>query len=262
MQTLRSTVSELVYQLGKNPIIIISQEPHYADTISQFLSIAIIESHEIKNTYPVIPKSDLFSSHSINNLLQKKSNDSEGLKLLIEEGLDTRKLFGVKINPESFFKFKNLQFENLPFYIILYSLPWQVSSTVKPDDEFYNSWKKQQSKLLNLHLANKTNSLFLNINDLAVHCSDIIKKINKEYQLHNKTDYRNSTFPLQNDPFFVNKYTYTRKKEHINILVNELEQNNSFQQQNIEINNGEKLCVIIKKIGKEKDVQELISTYL
>ena len=254
MQALRSAVSEIVYQLGKNPILIISQESHDADIISQFLSTAIIESHEIKNTYPVIPKSDLFSSHSINNLLQKDSNNTEGFKLLIEEGLDSRKLFGAKITPESFFKFENLRFENPPFYIILYSFPWRISSTTQPNDEFYNSWKKLQSKLLKLYISNKSNSLFLNINDLAFYGDEIILKDNKK-------DYQNSVLTIQNDPFFINKYLYVRKKEHIFNLLCELEKHNTFQEQNDEINNGNKLSVIVKNIGKERDVQQLICNY-
>src|ERR1035437_2186247 len=261
MQTLRSAVSEIVYRLGKNHIIIISQESGDSDIISQFLSTAIIDSQKIKNTYPVIQKSDLFSSHSINNLLQKDSNNTEGFKLLIEEGLDSRKLFGVKINSESFFKFENLQFENPPFYIIFYSFPWQLLNPVKPNDEFYNSWKKQQSKLLNLHISNKSNSLFLNVNDLAFHYSNIIQNINKQYQLHNKIAYQNSVFTIQDDPFFIDKYSYVRKKDHLLNLLNELEQHNTFREQNAEISNGNKLSIIVKNTGKEKDVQQLISSY-
>ncbi len=261
MQTLRSTVSELVYKLGKNPIIIISQDPRDADVISQFLSTAIIDSQEIKNTYPIIQKSDLFSSHSINSLLQKDPDNAKGLKLLIEEGLDAKKLFGVKINSELFFKINNLQFDNPPFYITLYSLPWQLPSSSKPYDEFYNSWKKQQTKLLKLHISNKTNSLFLNINDLAVHCGDFIQKVNKQYLLNNKTDYQNIVLTFQNDPFFITKYTHIRKKEHLNNLLIEVEKNNTFHVQNMEINNGKKLSVIIKNCRKESDVRQLISTY-
>ncbi len=261
MQTLRSAVSELVYKLGKNPVVIISHEPHSADIISQFLSRAIIDSHEIKNTYPVIQKSDLFASHSINNLLQKNSNDPEELKLLIEEGLDSRKLFGLKINPESFFKYKNLTFENPPFYIILYSLPWQTASLSKPNDDFYNSWKKQQTKLLNLHISNKANSIFINSRDLAVQCRNIIQKINKQYQLRNTAVYQNCSITNHNDPFFIDKYCDSRKKEQIANLIAELEGNNTFQQQNKEIDNGKELSIVVKKTGGERNVEQLIEAY-
>lgn len=99
-----STLQEFILgkiQLGKNPILIVSLEQNDRDYLSLLLSNHLQSPYDSPDR-PLTVYDNFFSTSSFRNVIdhhiEKKNKDiSTILKLVIEEGFDTKRLYGISI---------------------------------------------------------------------------------------------------------------------------------------------------------------------